>query len=339
MRAVLYSDWGKLENAELPRPRAGSDEVLVKVSAYGICGSELDTFRSRSDRRRPPLVMGHEFCGLIEEIGAEVRGWDRGEPVISHALVHCGECAFCGRGDTNLCPNRQVFGIHRMGAYAEYVAVPARALVRWPASLSRSAAALAEPLANGVNVVRVSGSHAKDRVLVIGAGPIGLMCLQAARVMCGSSVAVADLVDERLAAARALGADAAVNPKTEDLRSSLMALWGVAEADCVIDAVGSEGTKRQSLAFLSSGGVAVWLGLHGDVLTLDSYDVTLRQKAIVGSYSASLDGLKEAVGLLTSECVDVEGWVKKFPFDQGVTAFEQMLEGAGDNIKAVVHVA
>ncbi len=339
MKAVLYSDWDKLELSDLPKPGIRPDEVLVRVSAYGICGSELDTFRSHSERRKPPLVMGHEFCGLIEEVGAEVKNWEKEEPVISHAVIHCNQCAYCARGETNLCINRQVFGMDRMGAYAEYVAVPARVLLPWPPAVSSNAAALAEPLANGVNVIWADRSRPKERVLVIGAGPIGLMCLQAARVMCDSRVAVADLVPERLEVAKKLGAELIINPKIEDLHAKLKGFWGEYGADLVIDAVGSGATKRQSLEALSAGGAAVWLGLHGNSLTFDTYDITLHQKTIMGSYSASLDGLKEAIDLLSSGSVDVESWVKIFPFKQGVTAFEQMLEGAGDNVKGVVQVS
>src|ERR1700722_7912896 len=113
MKALYYPEWGKLEVRKLPKPSLADGEVLVRVSNCGICGSELETFKTRNERRTPPLIMGHEFCGFIEEIRGIRGSWAKWSQVIVHPLVHCGECAPCRRGDTNLCINRQLFGMHR----------------------------------------------------------------------------------------------------------------------------------------------------------------------------------------------------------------------------------
>ena len=199
MNALYYPDWDTLTVTERPRPKAEADEVLLRVAACGICGSELETFKARSDRRRPPLVMGHEFCGTVEEIGATVRGFAVGDRVVSNAVVPCGACVRCRRGEANLCAQRQVFGMHRMGAFAEYVAVPARCLLAWPEGLPAEAACLAEPLANGIHVVELVRQRAPRLAVVIGAGPIGLMCQQAVQVLLGADVVVVDLEPEVIA--------------------------------------------------------------------------------------------------------------------------------------------
>ena len=335
MKALYYPDWGKLEVRELPRPILAEGEVLVRVTNCGICGSELETFKTRNERRRPPLVMGHEFCGVVEQVRGIRGGWVEGDQVIAHALVHCGKCVSCRRGDTNLCVNRQVFGMHRPGAFAEYVAVPERALIPCPQNLSGETAVFTEPLANGLNAMRQGPAQRKSRVVVIGAGPIGLMCAFAAKQVYKSNVVVVDLVPQRLDAARRVGADLTVTVPRQDLVREIRDYWGGDNAEFVIDAVGSAETKLLSLNLIEPGGMAVWVGLHQDRINFDSYALTLAQKSIAGSYSGSCDDLRQAAALLSSGVLDT-GWVKKFQLEDGENGFRQMLEGKGDNIKAIL---
>jgi threonine dehydrogenase-like Zn-dependent dehydrogenase len=335
MKALYYPDWGKLEVRDLPRPSLADGEVLVRVSNCGICGSELETFKTRNERRRPPLVMGHEFCGFVEQVRRTQGSWVEGDQVIAHALVHCGECVPCRRGDTNLCINRQLFGMHRPGAFAEYVAVPERALIPCPQGLSSETAVFAEPLANGLNAMRQGAAQRKSRVVVIGAGPIGLMCALAAKQVYKSNVVVADLVPQRLDAARRVGADLTVNVLHQDLVHEIRDYWGGGNAEFAIDAVGSAETKSLSLDLIEPGGMAVWVGLHQDKISFDSYALTLAQKSIGGSYSGSSDDLRQAAQLLASGILDT-GWVKKFQLEDGENGFRQMLDGKGDNIKAIL---
>jgi threonine dehydrogenase-like Zn-dependent dehydrogenase len=335
MRALYYPEWGKLEIRELPRPSLAEGEVLVRVSNCGICGSELETFKTRNARRTPPLIMGHEFCGVVEEVRGIRGNWVEGNKVIVHALIHCGRCAPCIRGDTNLCVNRQLFGMHRPGAFAEYVAVPERVLIPCPRNMSSATAVFAEPLANGLNAMRQGPAIRKSRVVIIGAGPIGLMCVLAAKHVYKSVVVVSDLVPERLEAARLLGADLTVNASLQDLESEVRNYWGDDRAEFVIDAVGGVETKPLSLDLVEPGGMAVWVGLHQDRINLDSYALTLDQKSISGSYSGSLNDLQQAAQLLASGILDI-GWVKKYHLEDGESGFRKMLDGRGDNIKAIL---
>lgn len=336
MQALHYPDWDTLEVTAQPRPEIAADEVLLRVAACGICGSELETFASRSARRTPPLIMGHEFCGTVEAVGSEVSSWRVGDRVVSNAVVPCGACVRCQRGDANLCATRQVFGMHRMGASAEVVAVPERCLIPWPEDLPAEAACLAEPLANGIHVVELVKHRAPRTTVVIGAGPIGLMCQQAIQVMLDAEVVVSDLVPERLSVASRLGAHRTVAASAEDLAEVVHA-WTAGEgADLVVDAVGAEATKRQALDVCRPGGAVVWIGLHGDAMTLDSYSVTLSEKTIYGTYAAHLHELAQALELMASGRVDVQSWVQSFPLADGVEAFKRMLATQGDDLKAVL---
>jgi L-iditol 2-dehydrogenase len=335
MKTLLYPEYGRLEIAERPKPKLREGEVLLRVAACGICGSELEAFKNRSPRRIPPLIMGHEFCGVVEEAGPGSR-FSAGQRVVSHSLFGCGECVRCARGNAHLCGARQLFGMNRPGGFAEYTTTPASCLVPMPDNLSEAVASLSEPLANGVHVVNLARGLVPSVVAVIGAGPIGLLCQQAFQCLTSADVFVADLVEERLDAAKRLGANEVINSREIDFLSEVDRMTGGEGADVVVDAVGSELSKQQSLAATRPGGMAVWLGLHSSIVTIDSYEITLRERCVQGSYAASLDELAIAVDLLATGRVEGETWVKMFALTDGVEAFNRMLAAHGDDIKAVL---
>jgi L-iditol 2-dehydrogenase len=336
MKALSYRAWDTLEVCDQAKPAPAEGEVLLRVSACGLCGSELEGFRTRSPRRTPPLVMGHEFCGVVDGIGAAVNGFSVGQKVVSNALVSCGRCVRCERGDSHLCASRQIFGMNRQGAFAEYVNVPARCLLPWPRDLPAEAACLAEPLANGVHVARLVEHLRPRNVLVIGAGPIGLMCLGAARAMLGADVFVTDLNEPRLAFAKAQGAREIFPASSRDVVEAMRALTDGEGADVVIDAVGAAATKQQSILATRPGGAAVWIGLHDNPVSFNSYDVTLPEKQVLGSYAATMDEMHTALDLMATGKVDPLPWVQRFPIERGVEAFRRMLTPQGDDVKAVI---
>jgi L-iditol 2-dehydrogenase len=335
MKTLSYPEYGRLQIAEQETPRIAPDEVLLQVAACGVCGSELESFKNRSPRRPPPLVMGHEFCGTIAEVGSAVEGWQIGQKVVSNSLVPCSNCVRCRRSDTHLCAHRQIFGMHRPGAFAQSVNVPARCLLAWPQGLTASAACLAEPVGNGVHMVRLTQHLKPQRVLVIGAGPIGLMAAAAYRVLNGAEITVADLSDERLEAARRVGAATVINSRREDVVQIVRDATAGEGADLVIDAVGACVTKVQSLQAARPGGAAMWIGLHENMMSFDSYDITLPERQVLGTYAATMSDLREAIELLASNKIDLS-WVQSFSLDAGVEAFERMLVARGSDIKAVL---
>jgi len=336
MKTLLYPAYDQLEIADRSQPRIGDGEVLLRISACGICGSELEAFRNRSPRRVPPLVMGHEFCGIVEEVGPGVSSLARGDRVVSHSLFGCGRCLRCVRGASHLCAGRQLFGMNRAGGFAEFVSAPEHCLVVWPEPLPAESASLAEPLANGVHVVGLTRDLNPGIVVIIGAGPIGLLCQQAFRCLSAAEVVVADFIPERLDVACRLGAKQVVDSRHEALLEQVLRLTDGDGADLVVDAVGSALSKKQSLAATRPGGTTVWIGLHENIVTIDSHEVTLAEKRVQGSYAASLDELKIAVDLLASGRIDGTSWIKTFPLVEGVEAFRSMLAARGDNIKGVL---
>ena len=186
MKSLLLREYNHFEIADRPRPVPGPGEVLVSIAACGICGSDVHGFDGSSGRRIPPIVMGHEAAGTVAEVGPGVTGYKPGDRITFDSTISCGECPYCLRGLTNLCDNRNAFGVscddyRRDGAFAEYIAVPERICYRLPETLSFAEAAMLEPVSVALHAVAVSGLRGGETALVIGAGMIGLLTLQAAR--------------------------------------------------------------------------------------------------------------------------------------------------------------
>ena len=198
MKALLLSEYNQLDVADLPAPVPGADEFLVRVAACGICGSDVHGYDGISGRRIPPIVMGHEAAGVVEAAGSGVSKFKPGDRVTFDSTVYCGQCEFCLQGDINLCNNRQVIGVscgdyRRAGAFAEYVVVPQRITYHLPAALAFQEAAMLEAVSVALHAVRVSGMKGGETTLVIGAGMIGLLTLQAAKAAGASQVLIADI--------------------------------------------------------------------------------------------------------------------------------------------------
>jgi threonine dehydrogenase-like Zn-dependent dehydrogenase len=287
--------------------------VLVEVRAVGICGSELEGFRSQSPFRVPPLVMGHEIAGVRLDTGA---------PVAVNPLISCNVCDLCLRGQHNLCRTRALLGVHRPGGFATTVAVPERALHPLPAGMSFERAALAEPLANAVHAVRLAQQldPQPQRVGVIGAGMLGLAVGIVARRVGAADVAISDLSAVRLATAERAG-----------LRP-VEALDG--EFDLVVDAVGSAATRNAAMVALRPGGTAVWLGLHGADAGIDALALTRSEQRVLGTF-AYVDRDFRA-GLALAGEIDVEGWIAERPLTDGVEGFMALLAGPAPATKTLL---
>lgn len=336
MKSLFYPEFDTLEMRDIPIPGPGDSEVLVRIAACGICGSELETFKHRSDRRKPPLVMGHEFCGTIESEPTSDR-WKNGDRVVSHAMTTCDTCFACRRGEDHLCQHRKIFGMHRQGAFAEYVVVPESALFSWPDGVSASSACLAEPLANGVHVInRVSRLLNPEKVVIIGAGPIGLMCLLAFRKMTDAPVWVIEPRQGRRTTAEYLGAVKAIGTDDSSVAAMLREASDGEGMDVVVDAAGFENTKLLSMELVRPGGVTVWLGLGSDSMQLSSYRVTLPEITVMGTYSASRRDVQMALDIMSSRTIDLESWTTAFPLEDGVTAFNRMLRAGNEDIKGIL---
>ena len=337
MKALVYPDWDQLEVRDVPEPRPKPGEVVVRVAAVGICGSELEGFATRSPRRTPPLIMGHEFCGQIQEVGEGVSGYRAGDRVVVNSVISCGRCEACRNGQTHLCPEREVFGMKRPGGFAELCAVPVSTLLPLPEKVSPVQGALVEPLANGVHALSLVAQRLPETVLVIGAGTIGLMALQVAKAMGALRLACADTNERRLKVAHSLGAEPVLNPARGDLVAAVREFTRGRGADVVVDAVGASATRRAAVAASRPGGEVVWIGLHEDATEVSGFDVVLGERRISGSYAVTPRDLQAAIGLFAHGKIEIAPWVKPFPLAEGARVFRELVTAPPEEyIKALL---
>src|SRR3954471_3820034 len=241
MDALLLTEYMKLEMVQMDEPEIGPDDVLIRLRACGICGSDVHGYDGSTGRRIPPLVMGHEAAGTVAETGAGVNGFAKGDRVTFDSTVYCGQCSNCQRGDVNLCDRRQVLGVscgdyRRNGAFAEFVVVPARIVHRLPDNLSFSEAALLEAVAVALHAVSLAPIQPGSTALVVGAGTIGLLVQQALAVAGCEPVLVADVDATRLKLSASLGATTILGSGT-DLINEVLRLTNGKGVDIAIEAV------------------------------------------------------------------------------------------------------
>jgi threonine dehydrogenase-like Zn-dependent dehydrogenase len=337
VKALRYPAWDVLEigTVDDPAPRAG--EAVLQVAAVGICGSEVEAVASRSPRRTPPLVMGHEFCGEIAALAPDVTEFKIGDRVVASSLIPCGHCASCRAGAVHLCPDRGIFGMNRPGAFAERVAVPVGVLLPLPERVSPLQGALVEPLANGVHVWSRVEQKFPETVVVIGCGAIGLLALQVARAGGALRLVGVDTSDARLQMAHAVGAEPLFNPGRDAVAAEIRAFTRGRGADVVVDAAGTAATRRLAVDAVRPGGEVVWIGTHGDATELSGRDIVLGERRVSGSYAVTYEDLRTAVALFAHGRIDIEPWVRPFPLDEGARVFRQLLTApSAEYAKAVL---
>lgn len=324
MKALLLSEYKKLEVADLPQPQPGADEVLVRVEACGICGSDVHGYDGTSGRRIPPIVMGHEAAGTIAAVGAAVEGYKAGDRVTFDSTVYCGQCEYCRRGEVNLCDRRQVVGVscgdyRRAGAFAEYVVVPQRILYHLPEGLSFPEAAMLEAVSVALHAVRLSELKGGETALVVGAGMIGLLTLQAARAGGAARVIVADIDATRLKLAKEMGADEVLQLSGAELVAEIMKLTGNKGVDVALEAVGRNETVSVAIDSVRKGGTVTLIGNISPEVTLPLQKVVTRQLRLQGT-AASAGEYPQAIELM------MQGKILVKPL---ITAVASLNEGPG----------
>jgi len=328
MKALLLSKYKHLEVTDLPVPRAEPDEVLVRVAACGICGSDVHGYDGSSGRRIPPIVMGHEAAGRIAAIGSRVTGFAEGDRVTFDSTISCGACGYCRRGEINLCDNRQVLGVscgdyRRSGAFAEFVAVPSRIVYRLPDNLSFEEAAMLEAVSVAIHAVSLAPVSANSTALVVGAGMIGLLIVQVLRAAGCSRILVTDIDSSRLKLAQDLGAHAVLNAKLGVARQAGK-LTGGAGVDAAMEAVGHTDSVNASIESVRKGGTVVLVGNIAPEVMLPLQKVVTRQIRLQGS-CASAGEYPRAMELLASGAIQVKNLITAIaPLAEGPLWFERL---------------
>jgi len=341
MKALLLSEYSKLEVADLPRPTVAAGEVLVEVAACGICGSDVHGYDGSSGRRIPPLVMGHEAAGVVAEVGAGVTRFVVGDHVTFDSTVYCGECDYCLSGHVNLCDNRQVIGVstpdfRRAGAFAEYVSVPERIVYKLPDAMSFAEAAMLEAVSVALHAVAVSGVKGGETALVIGAGMIGLLTLQATRAAGCSRVMVADVDRTRLKLATEMGADEVILASGADLVRDVLQKTEGRGVDLVLEAVGRDETVTAAVDAVRKGGTVTLIGNITPTVTLPLQKVVSRQIRMQGSCASSGE-YRQAIELMSSGKIRVDSLITAVaPLSDGAQWFERLHSREPNLMKIVI---
>ena len=340
MQALLLSAYSTLELTEVPVPAVAADDVLLRIAACGICGSDVHGYDGSSGRRIPPIIMGHEAAGVIEAVGSEVKGWSVGDRATFDSTLYCGRCAYCLGGEVNLCDQRQVFGVscgdyRRSGAFAEFLAVPERVLYRLPAELPFEHAAMIEAVSIALHAVRVAEFKPGATALVIGTGMIGTLVIQALRVAGAARILAADPDPSRLAMAAKLGADTCIQTGEQDtVREVLNNFPG--GVDHVFEAVGVGATVATAVASVRKGGTVTLVGNIAAQVELPLQAVVTRQIRLQGS-AASAGEYPRAIELLASRQIDVSPLISSVePLSGGARAFERLHQREPNLMKIVL---
>lgn len=341
MKALLLSSYRHLEIADLEKPTPGPDEILVRVAACGICGSDVHGYDGSSGRRIPPIIMGHEAAGAVTALGANVTQFSKGDRVTFDSTVSCGTCEYCLRRETNLCDKRKVLGVscgdyNCAGAFAEYIVVPRHIVHRLPDSLSFPEAAMLEAVSVALHAVSRSPIRSGQTALVLGAGMIGLLTMQALRVAGCSRVFVADIDPSRLKLAIDLGASTALRATGPELISQISDLTSGRGADLAVEAVGINETVRTAVDCVRKGGAITLVGNISPEVTLPLQKVVTRQIRLQGS-CASAGEYPQAIHLVASGQIQVKPLITAVaPLEDGPRWFERLYSREPNLMKVVL---
>jgi len=341
MKALLLSDYKQLEITEQPKPQVGEAELLIRVAACGICGSDVHGYDGSTGRRLPPIVMGHEAAGVVEEVGSGVSGFRAGDRVTFDSTVFCGQCFYCRRGQVNLCDEREVIGVstplfRRMGAFAEYVTVPARIAYHLPDAMPFAHAALIEAVSVAVHAVSLTPIALDDTVLVVGAGMIGLLTLQAALLAGAGRVFVIDVDDTRLQLARDLGAAQTFNSREAGALDRVMESTSGRGVDSALECVGTTATVKYAIDLTRKGGTVTLVGNIAPTIELGLQNVVTRQIRVQGS-CASCGEYPACIALMSRGAIRVEPLLTAVaPLEDGPAWFQRLYDREPGLLKVVL---
>jgi L-iditol 2-dehydrogenase len=336
MKAVIYCGPGDVRVEDVPLPEAGADELRVKVDACAVCGTDLKTYKHGNPRIKPPLVMGHEFTGLVETVGSNVEGFIVGERVVMATSISCGRCRYCLQGWRNLCVDLAPMGFTYPGGMAEYTVVPSRGIanghvVKVPPGIPAEQAALSEPLSCAVNAVGQCNLRGGEVVLVIGGGPMGLMNACVARAKGAGKIILAEVSPARLAQAAQFGCDVLVSPEKEDLAARVKGLTEGLGADVVIVAAPAAKPQEMALDLVRRRGTVCLfasLPVGQSMLQLDSRKIHYNELRVIGSSDSTADHVREAVRLMACGAVPTGKLASHtLPLDGIFKAYDLMTSG------------
>jgi alcohol dehydrogenase len=331
MKALVYTQPLEVQLQDRPMPDPAPGEVVLAIEAVGICGSDMHAWHGHDPRRKPGLVLGHEFVGRIAS--SQAPGVEPGTRYTGNPLITCGVCEYCVQGRNNLCANRTMVGMTRPGAFAEFMSLPAASLVAMPQDLDARRAVITEPAATAWHAVNLSMRALvrplhECRVLVIGGGAIGMTAALLLRHLGVAGLLVTELnALRRAAVARHVGCETC-DPRAAPLPEAAF--------DYVIDAVGAKATRVQALQAVKAGGVVMHVGLQDWASEIDMRRLTLAEITLLGTYTYTTADLRATVDALARGVFGDMAWVEERPLADGQRAFVDLHEGRSAAAKIVL---
>ncbi|MFP4611869.1 MAG: galactitol-1-phosphate 5-dehydrogenase [Spirochaetaceae bacterium] len=341
MKALELVENNRFEYKDVSDPVPAEDEVLIRVRAVGICGSDVHGMDGSTGRRIPPVVMGHEAAGDVAAVGSAVKHLAPGVRVTFDSTIYCGECFYCRRGEINFCENRRVLGVsareyRRDGAFAEYVAVPERGVYPIPDEVSYEHAAMVEPAAIAMHAARLTPHDIGDTVVVVGTGMIGLLLIQVLRAAGYGQIIAADIDDHKLETALSLGADRVVNTRSASLEAAVSELTEGRGARSAFDAVGVGASFDAGVATVRRGGTVTVIGnlaetVHAPLQYLVTREIRVQgSNASAGEYPACLEMIRRGALSLDPLISAVA------PLSEGDHWFQRLYDGSDGLLKVIL---
>jgi len=287
MKAAMTTGIRTVEIQEVNMPEPAKDEVLVKVLTAGICGGDVRMYNGTFPYLNYPIINGHEFCGIVQRVGAEVKNINAGDYVTAEPIIGCGHCYACSIGKENCCSDLKVLGVHVNGCFAEYISVKAKHVYRLPASVSPEDACMIEPYGIGMHALNRLGLVKEDKkMMIIGAGPIGMAALDLAKSM-GIKVMISDMYESRLARAEKLGADLAVSPKKCDIMEEVMKFTDNQGFPAVLEATGVPGVMQSTQDYVANGGRICLAGVTNKPVEFSTMTFCNKEASVFGTRNSS----------------------------------------------------
>ena len=324
MKALVYTGTEKLEYKDFNNPNLINGESIIKVSASGICGSDMHAYHGKDERRVPPLILGHEVSGVIEE------GLNKGRKVVLNPLITCGNCDYCSTGSEHLCSKRVLLGmnrpIERQGGFAELVSVPDKNIYELPAGLDMKKAPIAEPTAVSLHAVELGEKNIKKsfincKALVIGGGAIGLLCaLILEKVKNCGQIYLSEPNQRRLEVCSKNLKSNTVSPDDSKLVENSF--------DIVFDTVGLEATRKSSIKYVKPGGIIIHIGLSQPYGDFDFRKATLQEITFIGTYCYTNKDFKKTLGILADKKIGSLDWIEYRKLQEGSSAFKEIHDGS-----------
>jgi len=335
LKAIVIKKPYEISVEEVDAPEIGSNELLIKVKAVGICASEVHAFQGTHPFRIPPIISGHEFSGEVVKIGDNVHGFSEGDRVTAFPIIACGSCEYCLSGKNNLCENRVVLGTSKWtGPFGEYVKAPQTVVYKIPNNITYDEGALIEPLAVGLHTFKRAKVGKGQTIAIFGAGAIGLSTLIAAKYF-GAKTFVFEPVEFKANLAKKLGADIVANPLLQDVKKILSDI-SIKYVDASIDCAGAKSSLLNAIDIVKKDGRVIVTALFKEKVTIDPATIMLKEVNILGSNMYTSEEFKQAVSL-SSEVRDklTQLITQKMKFEQANEAFKLMLENKA--IRIILH--